>query len=288
LDIEVLKTFLEVKRTRHFGRAAENLFVSQSTVSARISLLEQLVGSPLFLRVRNDLQLTPAGRHLVPFAESISATWRRARQEVAIGDQFEQLLVVGGMPSMWDIVLNRWLTGLFDRFPELAVIGEVKQSSELMSALFERAVDIAFMFEAPRPRGIVAVELAATPLVLVSSRPNQAMQQAVAQDYVYVDWGGMFARRHAELFPEIPSPRLRMEQGRLARDFVLQRGGSCYLARPMVEQDLLEGRLFEVEAPVITRSASALFHETSDKRDLIMRALSMLPVEDRQAVGSPA
>ncbi|MGB1090783.1 MAG: LysR family transcriptional regulator, partial [Oceanobacter sp.] len=36
MDTELLKTFLEVSRTRHFGRAAENLFLTQSAVSFRV------------------------------------------------------------------------------------------------------------------------------------------------------------------------------------------------------------------------------------------------------------
>ena len=50
MDIGVLKTFLEVNRTRHFGQAADNLFLTQSAVSARIRLLEQTLGVPLFSR----------------------------------------------------------------------------------------------------------------------------------------------------------------------------------------------------------------------------------------------
>jgi len=40
MDINILKTFLEVHRTCHFGNAAENLFVTQATVSVRIRQLE--------------------------------------------------------------------------------------------------------------------------------------------------------------------------------------------------------------------------------------------------------
>ena len=41
MDIEILKTFLEVARVRHFGKASESLFITQSAVSARIRLLEE-------------------------------------------------------------------------------------------------------------------------------------------------------------------------------------------------------------------------------------------------------
>ena len=67
MDIDALKTFIEVNRTRHFGQAARNLYVSQSTVSARIKLLEEQVGLPLFVRQRNNIQLTAAGEKLLHY-----------------------------------------------------------------------------------------------------------------------------------------------------------------------------------------------------------------------------
>lgn len=71
MDTEHLRTFLEVARTRHFGKAAENLFVTQSAVSARIKLLESTLGTELFTRKRNNLQLTAQGKRLLSHAENI-------------------------------------------------------------------------------------------------------------------------------------------------------------------------------------------------------------------------
>ena len=53
MDTELLKTFLEVSRTRHFGRAAEALYLTQSAVSFRIRQLENQLGVNLFTRHRN-------------------------------------------------------------------------------------------------------------------------------------------------------------------------------------------------------------------------------------------
>ena len=66
MDIDLLKTFVEVVRTRHFGKAAENLYLTQSAVSARIKQLEEYFNSALFVRNRNSLQLTAAGEKLLP------------------------------------------------------------------------------------------------------------------------------------------------------------------------------------------------------------------------------
>ena len=278
MDIELLQTFLEVNRTRHFGKAASNLYISQSTVSARISQLEQLVGGAVFNRVRNDLQLTSVGERLVSYAETITATWVRARQEVATSDAIEQLLVVGGVPSMWDIMLNQWLARVYSQYPGVAIIGEVKNSNDLVAALLGHTLDIAFMFEAPQPKGIKVHELSPEPLVMVSSEPGQSVEQAVQGDYIFVDWGTLFANTHAKYFPDLQGPRLRLEQGRLARDFILGHGGSCYLARSMAEEDIRHKRLFEVDAPVIYRNAYALYQDTGDKVELIHKALQAMQV----------
>ncbi|HEY5717214.1 MAG TPA: LysR family transcriptional regulator, partial [Motiliproteus sp.] len=48
VDTALLRTFLEVQKTRHFGRAAEQLYLTQSAVSFRIRQLEELLGVKLF------------------------------------------------------------------------------------------------------------------------------------------------------------------------------------------------------------------------------------------------
>ena len=56
-----LEYFLEVARTLNFSKAAENLFVSQSTLSKAIAMLEAELGAVLFVRDRHKVSLTPAG-----------------------------------------------------------------------------------------------------------------------------------------------------------------------------------------------------------------------------------
>lgn len=82
MDTELLKTFLEVQKTRHFGKAAENLYLTQSAVSFRIRQLEQSLGVPLFVRFRNNIQLTSAGELLLPHAEAVLTAIGAAKQQI--------------------------------------------------------------------------------------------------------------------------------------------------------------------------------------------------------------
>ena len=144
MDIVALKTFLEVNRTRHFGHAADNLYVSQSTVSARIKLLEDQIGMPLFVRQRNNIQLTDAGNRLIRYAENIVTNWTRARQEIGIAEQDHIPLVVGASSSLWDSILQNWLIQLYESYPKLSFHAEVHASEILLRRVLERSMDMAF------------------------------------------------------------------------------------------------------------------------------------------------
>ncbi|MGR5543027.1 LysR family transcriptional regulator, partial [Vibrio campbellii] len=61
MDVKVFRTFLEVARTKHFGKASENLYITQAAVSARIKQLENYFDTQLFTRDRNNIKLTSAG-----------------------------------------------------------------------------------------------------------------------------------------------------------------------------------------------------------------------------------
>jgi len=278
MDIDLLKTFLELNRTRHFGRAADNLFLTQSAISARIRLLEETVGTPLFTRTRNDIQLTSAGSRLVKYAESIVNTWNRARQEAGLGEANLLSLAIGGIASLWDILLLEWAHALYHGLPGVVLQLETHGQDTLILKLRDGALDIGFMFEPTQMAELQSREVAQTHLIMVASQPGLSAREAIGEGYVMVDWGTSFAIAHARHFPDMPPSRLRVGLGRMALAFVLENGGAAYLAEPMVSEYLEAGRLFAVpDAPVIDRQVYAVWAATSDRRMLLEQALKLLP-----------
>lgn len=83
-------------------------------------------------------------------------------------------------------------------------------------------------------------------LLLVSSVACTE-QEALANGYVYVDWGTRFASEHAERHATIAPPYLRTASGRIALDFILEKGGAAYLPKTMIEPFLESGQLHVVE-----------------------------------------
>jgi len=273
LDIDALKTFLEVNRTRHFGQAANNLYVSQSTVSARIKILEDQIGMPLFVRQRNNIQLTDAGQRLIRYAENIVINWSRARQEIGIADEDHIPLVVGAASSLWDSILQDWIYYLYQTKPELILHAEVQNPELLLRRTLERSMDIAFVFDDPQSSDLECIEVAHVPLLMVSSSPALSVNDAMQKDYILVDWGTSFSSAHARYFPDAPTPSMRVMLARLARDVMLKRGGTSYMTEPMVEPYLESGQLYKVaDAPVMDRVVYALYHHKHDQPELIKHA----------------
>ena len=79
MQIDLLDTFLDLAETRSFHRTAERLRITQSTVSARVSALEQAVGpTPLRPLPRRDTTLTPEGKRFEPHARALRHEWNEA------------------------------------------------------------------------------------------------------------------------------------------------------------------------------------------------------------------
>lgn len=73
MNQQELRCFVEVARTRNFSKAAENLFVSQPTISNHVKHLEHELGVRLFNRTYHNVSLTTYGNFLLPAAKQILA-----------------------------------------------------------------------------------------------------------------------------------------------------------------------------------------------------------------------
>ena len=279
MDLELLRTFLEVSRTRHFGEAAEALHLTQAAVSARIKQLESQLGVRLFDRLRRDIRLTPEGSRLLRHADLLISGWRKARQEVGYGGAGQQISV-GGSLRLWDVLLQDWFHRLRRQQPELAIIAESHHPEMLTRRLLDGVLDLAFMLE-PAQLEVLQIEpVGEIQLVLVGSQPGTEVDEALADEYLMVDWGLAHALEHRRLFPDAPEPRVRVSQAKMALAHLLEIGGYAYLPVPMVASLLADGSLHRVaDAPAITRQAYASYPLRSPKAELIKQLLKLFRQE---------
>ena len=83
MELRQLAHFLAVAEDRHFTRAAARVHLTQSSLSSSIRSLERELGSELFVRSTRQVELTEAGRALIPAARRAVAASEEARDAVA-------------------------------------------------------------------------------------------------------------------------------------------------------------------------------------------------------------
>jgi DNA-binding transcriptional LysR family regulator len=274
VETELARTFLTVVTAGNFITAAERLHVTQSTVSARIHVLEEQLGCTLFVRNKAGTTLTPAGRQFQKHAGTLVRTVERARQDVGVPRGFRGALTIGGRFGLWEQLLLRWLPLMREIAPDISLRAEIGMEPELMQGLVEGRLDIGVMYTPQSRPGLKVELLLEETLALVSTDPRGGGEPGPG--YIYVDWGPEFYARHSASFPDFIAPALTANMSWLGLRHILENGGSGYfplrLARPYFE----DGRLTRLQGVPEFSLPAYMAYPSEDRADFIDVALEVI------------
>ncbi len=143
IQLVQVEGFLEVARRGSVSRAAEALFITQPTLTARLQGLERELGTPLFLRTPHGMRLTDAGRAWIPFAE------RALRALVDGRDALEQVmsataghLMIAAAPAISTYVLPQLLEQFVAAHPRVEVSVRTGHSENVVELVLHDEVQI--------------------------------------------------------------------------------------------------------------------------------------------------
>ncbi|MBQ7363049.1 MAG: LysR family transcriptional regulator [Clostridia bacterium] len=173
MTLSGLKYFVTAAKHGNISRAAEELSVSQPSVSQAIKALEGEFGLPLISRERTGFSLTEGGKELYLRASTLlsaAASLSAAMTEMGRG----RLSVRVGIPPMiGNMLLDRILGELRARYPELSVSFGEGGREELISGLESGSLDMAFISHSePLPEGYSSLPVGCEETVLAVSDKN--------------------------------------------------------------------------------------------------------------------
>jgi len=264
MDIMQARTFLAVLETGTFLGAAEKVNVAQSTVSARIKALEDMLGQELFVRNKTGAAPTRAGQAFARHARAIQRQWDQAKLAVAMPEGQQKMLTIGGQPSLWDGFLLHWLPWMRSHAPKVAIRAQmIASSSQLIQQLVDDTLDLVVLYRPEARPGMEIRQIFEEQLVLVSSA--SPAERGKEPEYVYIDWGPEFEADHALNFPNAATPSLNLNVGSLGISFLLNNIASGYFPMRIAAPYLAAGTLTRVEgAPIFTYPVYAAFPEDHD------------------------
>ena len=178
IELRSWRQFLTLAQTLHFGRAAQQLHMTQPPLTLAIQQLERRLGAPLFERTRRSVALTPVGmalvepvRQLLQQAAALPSRARDALRGEAGRVRMGFISTVGFGP------LPMWLRAFRDAHPGI-VIELIEATSDVQLKAFEQgAIDLGFMLHAPglapvTPVHLERLSLGVEPLVLALPGPS--------------------------------------------------------------------------------------------------------------------
>lgn len=169
MDFKALETFVWIARLGSFRAAAQRLYATQPSVSARIAKLEQQLGVRLFDRTGRRATLTAKGRDLLDYAERLLALRGDMVNAVANPSAIQGSIHLG----VSETIVYTWLPKLIERlneaYPAIALELDVDTTVNLGHKLMARDADIAFLMGPVNQPDIINHALSSYRLVWVAS-----------------------------------------------------------------------------------------------------------------------
>src|SRR5215210_3500781 len=144
--IKQLQYLVALRRHGHFGRAAEACFVTQSTLSAGIRELENLLGTVLVERTKRVVRFTPLGARIADKAVRVL----RESEELADlaraeGQPLQGELRMGVIPTIAPFLLPAMLPHLRNEWPKLKLYLREETSQAACDALHRGQIDCVLL-----------------------------------------------------------------------------------------------------------------------------------------------
>ncbi|MEJ2213014.1 MAG: LysR family transcriptional regulator [Gammaproteobacteria bacterium] len=257
MDIEQAKTFLAIITHGSFLEASKHLHVTQSTVSARISSLENYLDTKLFVRNRSGATLTQAGRRFLTHAKNLISTMEQARHDIGLPSRYVGKLRIGGRIALWENFLPACVGRIRQEIPDISILSEIGFEEDLVNHLVEGTLDIGLMYTPRYVPDLLIEKIFDETLVYVSTDPSQ---QFPDENYIHVNWGPGFYEKHREHYPDMDIPAQVVNIGWLAIQLALSNGGSCFLPRRMAQPLIDSKKLHEIHhAPEFKLPAYMVF-----------------------------
>ena len=136
------KYVYEVYKERSFTKAAQNLYISQPSLSARIKKIEEIIGEPLFDRSTTPLQLTEVGKVYIEAAEEITQIEQRVENYINdLAGLKTGNLAVGASTLFAAYVVPSLITQFNQKFPDVHIQLVEGNTAELEEMLGSNALD---------------------------------------------------------------------------------------------------------------------------------------------------
>lgn len=254
MELRELQTFQTIVATRNFSKAATLLGYTQSTVSMQMRHLEADLGQKLLTYQNRQVQLTPAGRQLLPLVD-------RVLNDTAAITQWQQQEVgslrVAAPESLTLSLIAPALRAFSRAFPQVQLRLQNATCLHNEEQLLRGNVDVAFMLWPSQPnRQLIDADLGRQAMTLVTAAPAPTFAQLLTDSratFIINEPECSYRRQfetavwqqHQRQFPTMELPSIAAIKASVSYGL-----GFSYLPTTMVAPELATGQLVAVPTDI--------------------------------------
>ncbi|MBB6731670.1 LysR family transcriptional regulator [Cohnella zeiphila] len=258
MNIENIEAFVYVLHYGSFNKAAEALFLSQPSVTARIQSLERELDCVLFDRVGKQVHLTEQGKRFRPYAQQLVDTYRKGKQQLRRNSPDKEELRIGCTASAAHYMLPELIPALRERFPELRLKLFTGTTDEVAARVLGKELDLGFVRKTSHP-DLQTAALYEDPIRLYvhANHPFATAErlpiEALGREPLFffecgaLDW--MRIHRVFENMAPLPNLIVQTDNLETAKKLVLRNAGICFLPGLSVREEEAGGLVKAIDFP---------------------------------------
>ena len=256
MELAQLEAFLQVAQHRSFSRAAEALFLTQPSVTARIQSLERDLGERLFERTGRSVTLTDAGRAFMPHAQRALTAVQEGTDAIdAVRHGEVGNIRIGASSSIGTYVLPHILRKFRDARPRVHVHLSTGTSEDMIEKLISGEVHLAICRLTQNPE-IESLHLYNDDLVLVvspshpfASRASVTMAEAGREPFLSFERSSSYHSLIYSMFLRagvVPESVMELDSMETSKHMVEAGLGIAILPVVSVDREVKNGQLIQI------------------------------------------
>lgn len=191
-----LKVFEAIAECGSFTRAAEELFLTQPTVSQQMKQLTKAIGLPLLEQIGKRLYLTEAGREVLAVSQDVSERFAQLEMKLADLKGLKQGNLRLAATTTAKYFVPRLLGAFRRRFPGISISLQVTNQQKLLERLAENQDDLYFTGQPPGNLDIKPRPVIENPLVVIApynhplaKEKNISLQRLAEEPFILRELG---------------------------------------------------------------------------------------------------
>jgi LysR family transcriptional repressor of citA len=257
MNTESLKTFITLAQCNSFTKTAQKLMMAQPTISNRIKELEAEIGQTLFIREKNRVTLTEAGKIFLGDAVKILELENSAITKVNMSAACSESLTLGCTHTLFDCYVVKDAIKFAQNNPHVSMKIDIAHSHEIIAALGNYNLDLAYTYYPFRHAKYVSRPFIKEPLVLVTNGRNKVYERGISKNELMKVPIAFSDITDANNFAWLPSSQkghpLQINIISKIIPFLENGDWYCFLPQNLIKKDVEEGNLIEI--PLLKMSA---------------------------------